>query len=148
LRHAVGHVIDLAPTILKLAGGSWPKESEGLKLPVPPGRDLAPTFKQDVAIDRDCIWWLHDKNRAIRRGDWKLVAAHDEQWQLYDLAKDRAENKDLAATDPEKAKELAGLWQKKLVEFQELARANTTEKPKSKNRATKKKVAPVILREP
>ena len=127
LRHAVGHVIDLAPTILKLAGGTWPTESDGLKLPPPPGRDLSPTFKQDVAIDRDCLWWLHEKNRAIRQGDWKLVAAHDEQWQLYDLAKDRAENHDLAEKNPEKAKELLDLWQKKLAEFQELARSRRSE---------------------
>ncbi len=148
LRHAVGHVIDLAPTILKLAGGTWPKESDGLKRPPPPGHDLSPTFKHDVAIDRDCLWWLHEKNRAIRQGDWKLVAARDEQWQLYDLARDRAENKDLAVKYPEKAKELARLWQKKLVEFQELAQIDTPEKSKPKNRAAKKKVAPVILREP
>jgi arylsulfatase len=148
LRHAVGHVIDLAPTILKLAGGNWPKESEGISLPPPPGRDLAPTFKHDATIDRDFLWWLHEKNRAIRQGDWKLVAAHDEQWQLYDLAKDRAENIDLAAKNPDKATELARLWQKKLVEFQELARTNAPEKPKAKNRATKKKGKPVVLKEP
>jgi arylsulfatase len=148
LRHAVGHVIDLAPTLLDLAGGKWPTESDGLKLPSPPGRDVSPTFKHDVAIDRNCLWWLHENNRAIRQGDWKLVAARDEQWQLYDLAKDRAENDDLAAKNPEKAKELAGLWQKKLVEFQELARTDAAAKSKPKNRASKKNVTPVILREP
>lgn len=148
LRHAVGHVIDLAPTILKLAGGTWPKESEGLTLPPPPGHDLAPTFAHDIAIERECLWWLHENNRAIRQGDWKLVAAHNEEWQLYDLANDRAENNDLATNNPQKTKELARLWQKKLVEFQELARTNETEKPKPKNRATKKKLKPVVLREP
>jgi arylsulfatase len=139
LRHAVGHVIDLAPTILNLAGGTWPKESDGQKLPPRPGRDLSPTFKQDVAIERDYLWWLHENNRAIRQGDWKLVAAHDEQWQLYDLAKDRAENHDLAKSNPSKAKELAGLWQTKLTEFQKLARTDAPNKPKPKIRAAKKK---------
>jgi arylsulfatase A-like enzyme len=138
LRHAVGHVIDLAPTILKLAGGTWPNESEGKNLPPHPGHDLSPTFKEDVAINRDCLWWLHDKNRAIRQGDWKLVAAHDEQWQLYDLAKDRAENNDLSAKYPEKAKELLDLWQQKLAEFQQLAHTDAPEQ-KLRNRASKKK---------
>jgi arylsulfatase A-like enzyme len=138
LRHTVGHVIDLAPTILNLAGGAWPKESGGLTLPPPPGHDLSPTFKQDVAIDRDCLWWLHEKNRAIRQGDWKLVAAHDEQWQLYNLAKDRAENDDLATKYPDKAKALSHLWQQKVIEFQELARTNAPERPKPKNRPAKK----------
>lgn len=148
LRHTVSHVIDLAPTILKLAGGPWPKDSDGLKLPPPPGHDLSPTFKEDVAIDRDYLWWLHEKNRAIRQGDWKLVAARDEQWQLYDLAKDRAENVDLAAKNPEKAKELSDLWQKQLNEFQQLAQKEGPEKPTPRKRAAKKKVAAVILSEP
>ena len=144
LRHAVGHVIDLAPTILKLAGGTWLKKSEGQKLPLPPGRDLSPTFKQDVPIDHDCLWWLHEKNRAIRQGDWKLVAARDEQWQLYDLAKDRAENHDLAGKFPEKAKQLASLWQKKLVEFQELARTHGPDRSKAKKLANTRKEMPVV----
>jgi arylsulfatase len=147
LRHTVGHDIDLAPTILKLAGGTWPTESDGVKLPPPPGHDLAPTFTQDVAIDRDYLWWLHENNRAIRKGDWKLVAARGEEWQLYDLAKDRAENYDLAARYPAKANELADLWQRKLVEFQELVRADAAEKPKPIKRDIKKK-SQVILRKP
>jgi arylsulfatase len=140
LRQALGHVIDLAPTILSLAGGTWPTESDGVKLPPHPGRDLSPTFKQDVPIDRDCLWWLHEKNRAIRQGDWKLVEARDEgQWHLYDLSKDRAENVDLSAKYPEKAKELSDVWEKKLGEFQKLANEDTSEKPKAKKRAAKKK---------
>jgi arylsulfatase len=124
LRHAVGHVIDLAPTILNLAGGAWPTQYEGTKLPPRPGHDLSPTFARDTPIERDCLWWLHERNRAIRQGDWKLVAARDEQWQLYDLAKDRAENADLTQKNPAKAKELEDLWNSKLGEFQELARQN------------------------
>lgn len=123
-RHAVAHVIDLAPTILQLAGGTWPNEFQHTKLPAPPGHDLSPTFEQDCSIERDCLWWLHEGNRAIRKRDWKLVAARDEQWQLYDLAKDRAENVDLAKKFPDKAKELNDLWNVKRGEFQELARKN------------------------
>jgi arylsulfatase len=122
LRHAVGHVIDLAPTMLHLAGGSWPKEFEGAKLPPPPGHDLSPAFNEDRPIDRDCLWWFHEGNRAIRQGEWKLVAARNEPWQLYDLGKDRAENIDLAAKFPEKTQELSRLWQSKLDEFATLGR--------------------------
>jgi arylsulfatase A-like enzyme len=132
LRHAVGHVIDVAPTILHLAGGTWPKTFEHSTLPPSPGHDLSPTFNADRNIDRDCLWWLHEGNRAIRQGDWKLVAARDEPWQLYNLAKDRAENVDLAATNPAKAKELDDLWQVKLTEFQRHARQDiaTETRPK------------------
>jgi arylsulfatase A-like enzyme len=125
LRHAVGHVIDLAPTILKLAGGNWPKEFGGLALPPVSGEDLSPTFTRDDAPDRE-LWWYHERNRAIRKGDWKLVAARDEPWQLYNLAKDRAENDDLAAQHPEKVDELKRAWQRRVAMFQGLARNGPT----------------------
>jgi arylsulfatase len=104
---AVGHVIDLTPTVLRLAGGKWPPDSPA---PASPGRDLTPTFQGDHALDRQMLWWYHEGNRAIRVGDWKLVAARDEPWELYDLAADRAENHNLAAEQPEKVRELDSLW--------------------------------------
>jgi arylsulfatase A-like enzyme len=121
LRSAVGHVIDLAPTILTLAGGSWPTQFSGKSLPPQPGKDLSPTFAQDVKIDRDFLWWLHDGNRAIRKGDWKLVAAKGDAWELFDMAHDRAENIDLANAQPEKVQELSGAWNATLREFQKQA---------------------------
>ena len=42
----------------------------------------------------------------MRVGDWKLVAKHDGPWELYDLAKDRTEARDLAVTHPDKVREL------------------------------------------
>jgi arylsulfatase A-like enzyme len=121
LRSAMGHVIDLAPTILSLAGGSWPTEFEGKKLPPNPGKDLSPTFASDVKIERDFLWWFHNGNRAIRQGDWKLVSAKGDAWELFDLAHDRAENNDLANSQSAKVKELASAWTATLQEFQKLA---------------------------
>ncbi|MEX2310199.1 MAG: arylsulfatase [Pirellulales bacterium] len=121
LRNAVGHVIDLAPTILRLAGGVWPTSYQELPVSTPPGRDLAGTFDADVGIDRDMLWWLHQGNRAIRVGDWKLVAARDEPWELYDLQQDRTENQNLGAEQPERIKKLAERWQSTTQSFQELA---------------------------
>ena len=44
-------------------------------------------------MERECLWWLHEGNRAIRVGDWKLVssARPDGRWELYNLASDRGE---------------------------------------------------------
>ena len=55
--------------------------------------------------------WEHEGNRAIRDGDLKLVASYKGEWELYDLANDRTETRNLAARMPEKVKELASRWQ-------------------------------------
>jgi arylsulfatase len=118
---AVGYVIDLAPTILQLAGGVWPEDSPA---PRPPGRNLVATFDNDSVLDRRLLWWLHEGNRAIRVDNWKLVAARDEPWELYDLASDRAENHDLVSDHPEKVRELEKLWTDSAHQFRKDATRN------------------------
>jgi arylsulfatase len=83
---------------------------------------LVPAFAADVTLRRDSLWWLHEGHRAIRVGDWKLVAAAGRPWELYDLRTDRAEQHDLAAKMPERARELGELWQRQTDTFTELAR--------------------------
>jgi arylsulfatase A-like enzyme len=128
---AMGHVIDIAPTILELAGGTWRNEDGGTPRPPSPGRSLAPTFQQNSPIERDLLWWLHEGNRAIRVGDWKLVAARDGPWELYDLARDRSESSNLAAKQPERVKDLEGRWLDTTEQFQKLS--GSTGSPQSKN---------------
>ena len=111
LRHAPAHFIDFVPTVLDLLGLEKPKDWKGEPIPAAPGKSLAPTFAKDVTISRDFLWWLHDDHRAIRVGDWKLVASAKDPWELYDLKTDRAEQRNLAAKMPEKAKELSEFWQ-------------------------------------
>ncbi len=120
-RHTPAHVIDIVPTILEVVGIEKPTTWDGETIPPAPGRSLVPAFGQDTVIDRDFLWWLHEGNRAIRVGDWKLVAAKGDRWELYDLKSDRAESHDLAQERPEKAKELAALWNRQLEETSVLA---------------------------
>jgi arylsulfatase len=130
LRRAPAHVIDLAPTILELAGGTWPATWEGQAVPPPPGKSLVPLFAKDGALTRDCLWWLHEGNRALRVGDWKLVAAGtNAAWELYDLKRDRGEQRDLAAQRPAKVRELSQLWQQRTDEFFTLARQDAPPAP-------------------
>ena len=89
--------------------------------PPAPGRNLATTFNKDVSLDRDMLWWFHQGNRAIRVGDWKLVAARDEPWQLFDLKQDRAENNDLSTERVEQAQELERLWLETAQRFEKLS---------------------------
>ncbi|UCG48012.1 MAG: arylsulfatase [Phycisphaerales bacterium] len=121
LRHNPSHFVDIAPTILEIAGGTWPDEVKGAKVPARPGRSLVPVFERDHTVAHDCLWWCHAGNRAIRIGDWKLVSrsGRDRQWELYDLSTDRAEMNDLAEKHPEKAALMARKWNSLADDFRE-----------------------------
>ncbi len=113
LRSTPGHLVDLLPTILEITGGKTLDAIAGRPVPPRPGKSLLPAFAKDVTIARDSIWWLHEGNRALRVGDWKIVASGKESpWELYDLAKDRGESNNLAAQMPDKVRELAEIWTK------------------------------------
>ena len=45
-------------------------------------------------------------NRAFRQDDFKLVAAAGEEWELHDLARDRTESRNLAASEPRRLAEM------------------------------------------
>jgi arylsulfatase A-like enzyme len=106
----VGDVIDLMPTVLAAAGATYPKNFRGHDVLPCEGTNLLPALKGQ-AFDRGPLCWEHEGNRAIRLGDWKLVAAHHESWQLYNLVTDRTELDDLVAQNPDKVAELRTLYE-------------------------------------
>jgi arylsulfatase len=121
LRHTPSHVIDIVPTILDVVGIEKPTTWDGEMIPPAPGHSLVPAMHGDIQIERESLWWLHEGNRAIRVGDWKLVAARGDPWELYDLRTDRAESFNLAGRQPEKVKELEAMWNQQLEEMRHLA---------------------------
>ncbi|MEW5976210.1 MAG: arylsulfatase [Acidobacteriota bacterium] len=106
----VGHVIDLLPTFLALAGMDYPPAFGTRQLLPLEGKSLVPVLKGQPIGDRT-LAWEHEGNRAIRQGDWKLVASYGGKWELYNLAADRTETNNLADRMPEKVKQLSDLWQ-------------------------------------
>jgi arylsulfatase len=134
LRHTPTHVIDIVPTVLELVGIEKPREWQGEPIPAAPGKSLVPALAKDVTIERDCLWWLHEGNRAVRVGDWKLVAAKGDPWELYDLKTDRAEQHNLAAQMPAKVKELEQVWQTQTDSFTELAQKTIADQPRGNNK--------------
>ncbi|WP_460166920.1 arylsulfatase [Thermostilla marina] len=117
LRHAVGHVIDIVPTIVELTGVALPDKVNGLPVARPHGVSLLNTFADDVSVDREFLFWEHIGNKALRMGDWKIVARADCHWELYNLAEDRSETNDLAASMPEKTAKMAEIWEKFAAEI-------------------------------
>ena len=112
LNSTVAHVIDIVPTVLELTGANpqqWVPDS-----PPFPGLSLLSTIRTGAEIKRGMLWWYHEGNRAIRLGDWKLVAANDQPWELIDLHQDPTEQQNLILERPEKAKELEDLWTQQL----------------------------------
>lgn len=122
LRRNVGHVIDVVPTILDIAGGKPFKTWKGQPVPKAPGKSLVPAFAKDGSVQRDYLWWSHEGNRAIRIGDWKLVSADKgTTWDLFNLGQDRAETNDLAAKHPDRVRQLKQAWTQRTAEFRKLA---------------------------
>ncbi|MEI6248205.1 MAG: arylsulfatase [Verrucomicrobiota bacterium] len=111
LRTQPGHLIDILPTCLDVAGTTPLKERNGVAVQPPEGRSLLPAFANQ-SIQREALYWEHEGNAAVRVGDFKLVrAGRNAAWELYDLRKDRTELLNLAEEQPEKVKELAALWE-------------------------------------
>lgn len=103
--------LDLLPTAVAAAGGeadpAWKLDGVNL-LPYLTG--------EKEGKPHETLYWRFGQQKAIRHGDWKLVANRIDgprgapEWKLYDLAADIGEANDLSAENPGKAKELAGLW--------------------------------------
>jgi len=75
------------------------------------GKSLVPAF-DGRPIEREAIYWEHEGNRAIRVGNWKLVAKGPAgKWELYDIDRDRAELHDLAGQQTERVKQMVAQWE-------------------------------------
>jgi arylsulfatase A-like enzyme len=105
-----GHIIDLMTTCVELAGAAYPTEFKGQKIKPMEGTSLVPAFLGRPLQRKNPLFWEHESNRAVRDGQWKLVAMEDRPWELYDMTKDRTEMHDLAAAQPDKVRELSAAW--------------------------------------
>jgi arylsulfatase A-like enzyme len=104
------HLIDLMATCVDLSEVEYPKEFAQHKIQPMEGISLAPAFKGTPLQRPNPIFWEHEGNRAIRKGDWKLVSKHKGEPELYHIPKDRTELNDLSSKMPDKVKELSQEW--------------------------------------
>ncbi|WP_256582259.1 arylsulfatase [Pseudomonas sp. MYb185] len=120
--HDVGRVDDLLPTFLELAGQDDPGDSfkEQPRHPVT-GVSLLAAWQGREGVRSKPMAGEMFGQPYVRLGDWKWRSAfapdgspaslnQPYQWQLFNLAEDRGETRDLAADYPEKAAELMQAW--------------------------------------
>jgi arylsulfatase len=117
INHGVMHVADIMPTLLEIAGVDYPQTRDGQELPPLIGKSWNPMLAGTTESPRngeDYLAWEIFGNRAVRQGEWKLrwqIKPYGKSdWELFNVAQDPAERKDVAAQNPGKVKAMLALW--------------------------------------
>jgi arylsulfatase A-like enzyme len=100
--------LDILPTALAAAGAEIDTE---WRLD---GVNLLPYLKGEKdGRPHETLYWRFGKQWAVRHGDWKLVGGNggDLAGELYNLADDISESNNMAASNPDKVRELKSLWE-------------------------------------
>jgi len=127
LRSQFGHVNDIMPTVLEATHVAAPPVVDGIAQKPLDGTSLTYTFAEPKAPDRHHVQYFEVfGNRAIYADGWMASAYHgrlpwkvasqstarfeDDKWELYNLDRDFAQARDLAAANPAKLAELRALF--------------------------------------
>jgi len=110
IRRQIGHVIDLMPTCLDVAGASYPDNLDEQAIVPLEGVSLIPAI-DDKPIERGPLYFEHMGNRAVRDGKWKAVAPHGQPWELYDLEADGTETRNLAEQHADRVQHMKRMYQ-------------------------------------
>ncbi len=110
--HTPAYLTDIMPTVLEVSGAKYPATFRGQAPFALEGASLVPVFQTGTRPAREWFYWEQYENRAVRRGNWKAVRPAETKggWELYDLAKDRTEQNDLAAKNPQIVADLTAAW--------------------------------------
>ena len=105
-------LVDVFPTLMGLLGVAAPPYVEGVDLWRGSNGSLVAPGDRPIFFGTD--WWLGGSKgewkRAVQQGDWKLLYAHPARaFELYDLASDPGEQRNLADDDPERTEALRAL---------------------------------------
>ncbi|REJ88290.1 MAG: arylsulfatase [Planctomycetota bacterium] len=111
ITHQPGHLIDVMATCLEVAGLDYPEEYDGHAITPLEGRSLLPILEGRERAGHAALYFEHYDERAMREGDWKLVAAEKSAWELYDLRVDQSELNNVAAEHPERVEAMVARWQ-------------------------------------
>ena len=109
-RNQLGHIIDVMATLVDIASATDPQERVGLKTQPMAGISLRRAFANQTINRSAPLFFEHEGSRAIRAGIWKHAAMRGGEWDLYNIATDRAEMNNITAKYPARAKVLAARW--------------------------------------
>jgi arylsulfatase len=110
LAHDPCHLIDLMATCANVASAKYPTRYREEAIQPMEGISLAPAMSGKALERPQPLFWEHEGNRAVRIGNWKLVSKHPKEWELYDMASDRTEQKNLANEQTDRVREMGSLW--------------------------------------
>jgi len=133
---AFAHVMDIAPTLLDVAGAShpYPKEYKGRKVHPLMGKSMLSYLKGKAEVvrgDSESVASETFGRRAVRQGRWKATWLDKpfgpDGWQLFDIVADPTERNDLADSNKGKLNELILLWEKYADEVEVVLPSTTVE---------------------
>ena len=104
---------DVMATFVEMAGAAYPEEREGLPVVGLEGASMLSTWRgENEGLDAGerTLFWEHEGNAAVRRGQWKLVRKYPGAWELYDIDADRGERTNLALDQRVTVRELSDAY--------------------------------------
>ena len=119
-----GHVVDLFPTLLEIAGASYPAANQGRPTLALDGASLLPVLQGKERPEPPFfLSGFNEKFRMYRRGDWKIVKQNNDPWELYHLAQDPTEMENLAIVAPAQLQELVAQYEQYRQQRDQLLKA-------------------------
>jgi arylsulfatase len=126
IRDQFVHVSDLLPTFLELVGAERPGEWKGNPVLPLAGESVLGVLTDPTAPGRTTDVMIENEgHRGYRRDGWEVVTRHvprtpfsDEHWELYDMAADPTQLRDLAEQEPQRLSEMIAAWEESAWENQ------------------------------
>jgi arylsulfatase len=95
---------------MEVTGGKVPVTWQGKPTIERDGLSLAAAFRDRLLPVTRTLFFSHNKGRALRQGNWKIVSRDRKPWELYDLARDPLELSDLSEQETERRDMLIRQW--------------------------------------
>lgn len=118
IRTQYHHMIDVTPTVLELLGIQQPRVVNGVDQRPMDGLSMAYSFSDAKAPSRrELQYYEMLGHRAIYYKGWEAVTMHvrgedfdKDPWELYNVAEDFSESRNVAAQNPDKLREMIERW--------------------------------------